>query len=160
MSQTDSVVDASRQIARFHNSYTKNPETGCWDWKLSLSPDGYGRCFFNNVKVRAHRLSYELHYGSFPRHLLVCHKCDNPSCVNPEHLFLGDVKDNMADKRVKGRSKGINKGVLNAMAKLSDDDVYEIRKLLAIGMNQYEIAKIFQVNQSHISRINTGMKRL
>ena len=159
MSQSDSVVDASQQIARFHNSYKKNSDNGCWEWQLYLSPDGYGKCYFNGSSVRAHRLSYELHYGSFPRHFLVCHRCDNPKCVNPEHLFLGDVKDNMRDKRVKGRSKGINLGTSNAKAKLSDEEVFEIRELLSQGFKQNQIASLFKINQSHVSRIKTNMSR-
>lgn len=156
MSQTDSVLDASKQIARFHNSYTINSTTQCWEWNLALSVDGYGRCYFNNVNVRAHRLSYELHYGTFPRHLSVCHKCDNPKCVNPTHLFLGTVQDNMKDKRVKGRSKGINRGVLNGSAKLSDEDVETIRHLATTNLYQWQIASIFNITQSHVCRILKG----
>lgn len=160
MSQTETVVDASTQLARFHESYTKNPDTDCWEWNLHLSPDGYGRCYFNGVNVRAHRLSYELYNGAYPRHFLVLHKCDNPKCVNPEHLRLGTHQDNMQDKKDRKRSKGINKGVKNRAAKLSDEDVIEIQSMLKQGIKQQIIADHFGVFQSHISRIKNGHVRI
>lgn len=159
MSQMTAALDASRQLERFHNSYLKDNNSGCWNWNLSLSPDGYGRCYFNGVNVRAHRLSYELHNGPFPRHLVVCHKCDNPRCVNPNHLFLGTVQDNMADKKNKGRSKGINKGSKNGMSKVSDFDIEEIRYLLEVGLSQKDIGSLYGLTQSHISRIKNGERQ-
>jgi len=159
MAQTDSVVDASTQIARFHNSYDVNPSTNCWEWNLVLSSDGYGRCYFQGVSVRAHRLSYQIHHGPFPRHLLVCHKCDNPKCVNPEHLSLGTIQDNMKDKRERKRSKGINKGILNGRAKLSEEAIDTIRTLSAIKLQQWKIAEILNITQSHVSRILSGQRQ-
>lgn len=159
MSQTDIDFDASRSIARFHRSYTVNPNTDCWEWNLHLTDDGYGRCHFNGSNVRAHRLSYELHNGAFPRHLVVCHSCDNPKCVNPLHLFVGTQKDNMRDKRLKGRSKGINKGSLNGMSKLSELDVEEIKYLLKVGLKQEDIATLYGSTQSHVSRIKNGHRQ-
>lgn len=159
MSQMTTDFDASKQLERFHNSYSVDKDSGCWNWNLSLSVDGYGRCFFNGVNVRAHRLSYELRYGEFPRHLVVCHKCDNPKCVNPDHLFLGTVKDNMADKKLKGRAKGINKGSKNGMAKISEEDIKEIHYLLEIGLRQKDIGYIYGLTQSHISRLKNGERR-
>ena len=160
MSQTESAVDVSTQIARFHNSYIKNPNTDCWEWQLHLSPDGYGRCYFNNSNVRAHRLSYEIRYGAFPRHMLVLHKCDNPCCVNPDHLHLGTQQVNMQEKKERKRSKGINKGMSNVAAKLSEEDIFEIRKLIKQGIKQQDIADIYGVFQSHISRIKNGHVRI
>lgn len=77
-----------------------NPETGCHVWSSTLSTGGYGR-----VLVSAHRLAWELAHGPIPGGLLVLHKCDNPPCCNPEHLFLGTIADNMADKIRKGRGR-------------------------------------------------------
>lgn len=78
---------------------------GCRLWK-GCRVKGYGQLRgFDNKPTLAHRFSYELHYGGFDKKLCVCHKCDNPSCVNPEHLFLGTHSDNMGDRRIKNEMK-------------------------------------------------------
>lgn len=78
---------------------------GCWLWRGSTRPNGYGR--LQIVESRSapgvHRISYELHYGPIPDGLFVCHRCDTPLCVNPEHLFLGSQADNMHDRQRKGK---------------------------------------------------------
>jgi len=89
----------------------------CWNWKACKNQYGYGLFTIAGKKVVAHRLSYELEIGSIPDGLHVCHKCDNPSCVNPNHLFIGTRRDNWLDSINKGRQ-----GKLNA------DDVHEIRR--------------------------------
>lgn len=71
---------------------------GCWFWRGSLRKDGYGRFRMNGKTVLAHRASYFLHYGKVKPGSDVCHTCDNKACVNPEHLYLGDVSSNMRDK--------------------------------------------------------------
>ncbi len=90
---------------RFHNSYEVITETGCWLWTGWCGSQGYGGLMVKNEAVRAHRLSWELHYGPIPKGLYVCHKCDVKSCVNPDHLFLGTHKDNIQDAIKKGRIK-------------------------------------------------------
>lgn len=84
---------------RFYQKIAIIPFHTCWEWIGDKNEKGYGR--FNNKK--AHRLMYEMTYSLFPSNLHVLHKCDNPSCVNPEHLFLGTHSDNMRDKVSKGR---------------------------------------------------------
>lgn len=95
-------------IQRFEASYTPEPNTGCWLWTRFTDKDGYG--FINTCTIkyksnstRAHRLSYSLFKGAIPKGMCVLHKCDQPSCVNPEHLFLGTHRDNQWDKVHKGR---------------------------------------------------------
>lgn len=82
----------------------KKDKNGCWVWQKSLSKKGYGNLYFNRKTLKAHRESYRLFNGEFDNKLHVLHKCDNPSCVNPEHLFLGTNLDNVEDRVKKGRS--------------------------------------------------------
>ena len=79
------------------------PNTGCWLWSGSISYRGYGLVTQDEKTRLAHRASYELHKGPIADGLFVCHKCDVPSCINPDHLFVGSQTDNMADARRKGR---------------------------------------------------------
>lgn len=76
----------------------------CWVWKGSKAGAGYGVLGIDYKSVYAHRFSYELHFGPIPDNLCVLHKCDNPPCVNPDHLFLGTQLDNMDDRNRKGRT--------------------------------------------------------
>lgn len=118
-----------------------NITSNCWLWigHLNKKRGGYGY-FKSRGKIwRAHRLSYEIHYGSFDKSLDVCHKCDNPPCVNPNHLFLGTAKDNCQDTVRKGRTKrgsehGLNVhperrpwGERNGQSKLTVEAVIDIR---------------------------------
>jgi len=92
---------------RFESKYKQNKETSCWEWVCYLNCDGYGR-FSTQVLGKwkgmlAHRASYALYKTFIPEGLLVLHRCDNPSCVNPDHLFLGTNQDNTDDMIAKGR---------------------------------------------------------
>ena len=89
---------------RFNKKYVINEDTDCWEWQNATNNIGYGMFRFDNNTMRtAHRVSYELYNGPIPPGMCVCHKCDNPKCVNPKHLWLGTNKDNHDDMVSKGR---------------------------------------------------------
>lgn len=116
---------------RFWRHVSPCPNTGCWWWMGAIQRKGYGhmgRGGRGAGNVICSRLSYQMHYGVDPGELFVLHRCDSPACVNPEHLFLGTNKDNMADCAKKGRVKWpAFRGEKHIQAKLTADLVRLIR---------------------------------
>lgn len=108
-------------------NYTEHGE-GCWSWTGYRDPNGYGRLRVDGVPKLAHRLSWELYRGTIPEGMHVLHRCDNPPCVKPAHLFLGDHDMNMRDKMAKKRHRyGVSKGEKHGCSKLTEQQVREIR---------------------------------
>lgn len=97
-------------IVRFWSRVERRGEGECWPWKLKLNEKGYGRFTVNLKTTMAHVASYLIAHGSIPDGLCVLHRCDNPKCVNPAHLFLGTRADNNADMRAKGRAAPMPRG--------------------------------------------------
>ena len=130
-------------------------ESGCWIW-MGVVSSKYPR--FNNHL--AHRMSYEVFKGSIPEGLCVCHRCDIPLCVNPDHLFLGTVRDNTYDMIVKGRKWiGVSRRKSDGLpsgSKLTPEKVKSIKRMLAEKISQEKIAKMFGVAQGTISFIKRG----
>jgi len=128
-------------------------KTGCWEWTGAKYWTGYGHIIADKVHYAAHRASYLLHVGKIPDDKVVCHKCDNPPCVNPDHLFLGTKADNSADMVRKMRSA---RGVKNGKAKLTEDDARAVLSLNKQGMSLGSLAKRFGVTKAAIRFIVIG----
>ena len=147
-------VDDGNAIERFHQKY-KIDESGCWLWIGGTRPNSkgvpYPRHWTDDQKsIGAHRFSFELTLGAIPKGMYVCHKCDTPLCVNPNHLFIGTHHDNMRDMVQKKRSftgRGENK---KGRSKLTNQQAEQIRKIQG---SQSEIALMFGVSQTTVGRI-------
>ncbi len=137
----------------FWSNVDKLKEDECWIYKKCISTHGYARMQIKGKFIFAHRFSYELHHGKIPEGMFVCHKCDNPPCVNPGHFFLGGNMENSLDKVSKNRQ---SKGESHGMHVLNESDVIQIKKMLKQGMTGYQIAKIFDVHHQTIYSIKSG----
>lgn len=126
---------------------------GCWEWLGSKDKNGYGSIRCDSGTKKAHRVSYLVHVGEIPSGLYVLHKCDNPSCVSPHHLFLGTHRDNMRDMWSKGRGKAVScgrKGSKNGNSRLSEGDVIEIRLRLSCGESGASLSREYGVSKNLI----------
>ena len=144
---------------RFWERVSIGKENECWEWTGAKNTAGYGQIKHNRYQIGAHRIAWLLENGSLPKGKLVCHHCDNPSCVNQRHLFLGTHKDNMLDKTRKGRN-GIPKGEDSVHCRLTDKQINRIRILYSLPkVSQLMLAETFGVVQQHISRIINFKRR-
>ena len=129
----------------------------CWEWQGARTKAGYGMIKLGprlSPNLYVHRLVFEAFNGSIPEGAYICHRCDNPRCCRPEHLFLGDARINNRDAASKGRTKGPHlPGAANPSAKLTADNVAEIRDLLRDGLRGVDLAKRFGVTKTTISSI-------
>ena len=161
----------------------------CWDWQGAKDPNGYGRFMIGMIdgvrlSVLAHRFAYVAATGDEPAGLHICHKCDFPGCNNPSHFFKGDDALNMADCKAKGRQSrgerasvavkaaiprgdahylrcnpGLRSGERNPMARLTTEQVAEIRALFAAGVHRQDLARQFDVTASYINELARGRRR-
>jgi Autographiviridae endonuclease len=126
----------------------------CQEWDLGRTTDGYGHLRLNGGYAYAHRLVWEEVNGPIPVGLFVLHRCDNPPCINIDHLFLGTQEDNVRDMVTKGRARGkVAPGEQNGMAKLTNDVVREIRRRSAAGVNYSRLASDYDVSKSLICAV-------
>jgi DNA-binding CsgD family transcriptional regulator len=129
-------------------------------WTGGKLPAGYGRLSFNGLFVYAHRLAYETFVEPIPPGLYVLHKCDRPSCIRPEHLFVGTATDNAADmdskgRRGSGRNRHIRRGTEHHSARLTENDVLQIR---ASALTAKELSARFGVTPRTIRKIRRGTR--
>jgi len=123
-------------------AYTKRARW-CWEWTGTRNPQGYGVLRVGESARLAHRVAYELEFGKIPFGLHACHKCDNPGCVRPDHIFLGTIADNNADMRAKGRNSG-PRSKLTAKA---------IRQIEASSAKNIDLAQRFGVSETTIRAV-------
>jgi len=138
--------------ARFEQKLEYDANVGCWLWAASADENGYGTFFDGTKTVKAHRAAWTIYVGEIPEGLQVLHRCDTPACVNPKHLFLGTLADNIADCIDKGRRHS-TRGVLNAKCVLTEDDV---RAILADPRGDKAIADDYGVVRGTIWAIRNG----
>ncbi len=138
---------------RFENKYMPITGTGCWLWLATCTRLGYGQFRVKDKMAMAHRVSYEMYIGQIPVGMCVLHKCDVPSCVNPNHLYLGTHQDNSTDMVNKGR---VARGSKRPDSVLTELQVMEIKEMLAKGESQASIAKKYNVSPTLISHIYNG----
>ena len=142
----------------FWERVQKREDTGCWEWTGFRMPNGYGRVYDPGRKdvIYAHRRSYEITHGPIPNGLWVLHQCDNPSCVNPDHLFLGTAGDNARDRTRKGR-QWVASGELSPVAKFKESQIREVHALaMEKSMTLKQIAAKTGVSHASVQSIVNG----
>ena len=143
-----------KDIQRFWSKVDINlNNNSCWEWTACHNLKRYGLFYFSNKMYSAHRIAYMIERGNIPEEMFVCHRCDNPTCVNPNHLFIGTYLDNVRDRDIKNRNA---KGSKQSKAKLTEEVIPVIRELLREGFSQQNIAYKYGVSQVQISLIKSG----
>lgn len=136
-------------IDKFYSRIEFRDNSDCWWWTGPKTPSGYG-CFAPKHKVMysTHRLAWEINKGPIPTGMHICHICDNPPCVNPDHLFIGTNQDNVNDRVAKGRQQ---RGQSHGQSILTEDHITQIRALVHYGVKQTTLARMFGVKRSTVN---------
>ena len=135
-------------IERFESQYIPEPNSGCWLWFGAVNGTGYGRLRVNGTREMAHRFSWRFHNGEIPTGLQLCHRCDNRACVNPQHLFLGTQKQNVADMIAKKRRANAAKGAGNIKLRLD-----QVAAIIIDKRSSLKVAAEYGISDGHIRRI-------
>lgn len=139
-------------VENFWAGVDKRGDNECWEWNRKRSPKGYGELDYHKKCWRAHRLAYALTYGEFDPKLYVCHRCDNPPCCNPKHLYLGTCRDNLIERNMKGRNVN-QKGEAHSQAKYTEATVLKVRADYAKGVTLAKISELHNVKMRSVSDI-------
>jgi HNH endonuclease len=151
MSKNRKVRDVRERF--FEKVDTGNTVNGCWLWLAGKNHQKYGRFYYDGWDQPAHRVAYILANGPVDPKLLACHSCDQPSCVNPSHIFMGTQKQNMEDCKKKGRF-ATHIGEANPRARLTNAQVIQIRKLFDSGLyTRRALIKMYKIPASTLDNV-------
>ena len=146
------VLNHDRIAARLSLYSIPEPNSGCWLWTANYDKGGYGRIKYKGRDIGAHRASWIIYRGSIPPGAFVCHKCDVPECINPDHLYLGNHRENMQDKCTRNRQA---RGEGNGQSKLTSEQVLQIKSDPRIHRI---IAASYGIHRVTVSKIKRGKK--
>ena len=156
------IIPTEQEITiTFKSDTIRINKNGCWEWRYAKGGQmKYGQLYIGDKKEYCHRASFKLLVAKIPYKMQVLHKCDNPPCFNPSHLFIGSLQDNMNDMVKKGRQKTIPLlGIKNGMCKFSEETIRNIRKDKLNGMTPKELRNKYNIKHAQLWRITSGTKR-
>jgi hypothetical protein len=152
-------LSSQEQFEYMKNSFYKKiiKKEGCWDWSVGRTGSGYGVIYLGRNQKLIHRVSWLIHHGEIPKELWVLHKCDNPICSNPDHLYLGTPQQNTNDKIARGRLN-LKYGEDRSHSKLKNYQAKEIKEKLLKGIHEKELSKEYSVHVNTIRDIKMGRR--
>ncbi len=148
-------------MRRFWDKVAQGAPADCWEWQRSRCSDGYGRFSWRGAPDYSHRVAWQLTNGPIPDGMLVCHRCDNPPCVNPAHLFLGTHADNVRDMQTKGRAKRAVRKFDHALAaSLVQQGLSQRKAARLLGVSQPALCVALQRLSDNLSRVTLTASRV